>query len=77
MTEATPPKGNFPFIHRYPVTQVLIGPPNYHLYPQLLDDHYTHHVTCLDYETFLKRLEAVKEQNSIDKWVEQMSQVKR
>ena len=71
------PKGNFPFIHRCTITQELLGPPNYHRYKQILDEHYTQRLKGVSYNKFLQSLEAVKEPEVIEEWMQKMTQANR
>ena len=76
--EREPPKGNFLFINRCPLTQELIGPPNYHQYSQLLEEHYASKVSGkIGYEPFLKRIETIKEPEALKEWLEKMRKIRR
>ncbi|MCH8474139.1 MAG: hypothetical protein LAT55_02810 [Opitutales bacterium] len=70
--ELEAPKGNFQFVSRCPWTKNLIGPPNYHLYPQLLRDHHATHLPGMDFERFRQKLETVRDEESVQSWVESM-----
>lgn len=70
--EVDPPKGNFQMVNRCTVTGVLIGPPNYHLYQEFLQRHYAARISGMSYERFVSKLEAVKDQESIDAWLDSM-----
>ena len=71
------PKGSFPFVHRCTVTQELLGPPNYHRYKQILEEHYTQKITGVSFSKFLESLEAVKEPEAIEEWGQKMTQANR
>jgi len=75
--EVEPPKGNFPTISRCGVTGELLGPPNYHRYQALLQEHHATRLAHMPYEHFQRKIESVKEQESIDAWVQKMTKVKR
>ncbi|MDG1241069.1 MAG: hypothetical protein P8R37_11210 [Opitutae bacterium] len=70
--EIDAPKGNFQMVNRCSVTGDLLGPPNYHLYQEALKRHYAAKITGMSFERFVSKVEALKEQESIDAWVESM-----
>lgn len=70
--EIEAPKGNFQMVNRCSVTGDLLGPPNYHLYQEALKRHYAAKITGMSFDRFVSKVEAVKEQESIDAWVESM-----
>jgi hypothetical protein len=72
--EVDAPKGNFQMVNRCSVTGELLGPPNYHLYQETLKRHYTAKITGMSFDRFVSKVETVKEQESIDAWVESMKQ---
>jgi len=55
-----PPKGNFQVVNRCGVTGELLGPPNYHLYNQLVQQHYAAKVDRMPFEAFKARIESVR-----------------
>ena len=70
--EMEPPKGNFQVVNRCMVTGELLGPPNYHRYQEFLQRHYAAKIHNMSFDRFLSKIESVKEQESIDAWVESM-----
>lgn len=70
--EVEPPKGNFQMVNRCSLTGELLGPPNYHRYQEFLQRHYAARISNMSFERFVSRVESVKEQESIDAWVESM-----
>ena len=70
--EIEPPKGNFQVVNRCTVTGELLGPPNYHRYQEFLQRHYGSKIHNMPFERFLSKVESVKEQESIDAWIESM-----
>ena len=72
--EIDPPKGAFKIINRCKSTQVLLGPPNYHRYPELLREHNTRHFPQESPDRVEKRIESVKDEALVQQWMEQMSQ---
>ena len=70
--EVDPPKGNFQMVNRCSITGELLGPPNYHRYQEFLQRHYAAKISGLSFDRFVSKIETVKEQESIDAWVESM-----
>jgi hypothetical protein len=70
--EVDAPKGNFQMVNRCSVTGDLLGPPNYHLYQDTLKRHYAAKITGMSFDRFVSKVETVKEQETIDAWVESM-----
>jgi hypothetical protein len=70
--EVEAPKGNFQMVNRCSVTGELLGPPNYHRYQEFLQRHYAAKITGMSFDRFASKVESVKEQESIDAWVESM-----
>ena len=75
--EIEAPKGNFQMVNRCSVTGDLLGPPNYHLYQDFLQRHYAAKITGMSFDRFVSKVETVKEQESIDAWVESMKKGSR
>jgi len=75
--EIDPPKGNFQVVNRCGVTGELIGPPNYHLYNQLVQQHYTARVDRMPFEAFKARIESVREPEAIQAWLAKMKKATR
>lgn len=70
--EVEAPKGNFQMVNRCTITGELIGPPNYHRYQEFLQRHYSARISGMSFERFQSKIEAVKEQEQIDAWMESM-----
>jgi len=70
--EVDAPKGNFQMVNRCTITGELIGPPNYHRYQEFLQRHYSARITGMSFECFTSKIEAVKEQEQIEAWMESM-----
>jgi hypothetical protein len=79
MTEAEveAPKGNFQFVMRCGLTGELLGPPNYHRYQNILQQHHAAKLGHMPFERFRERLETVKEPEVIAQWTEKMKKVMR
>jgi len=75
--ETDPPKGSFQVINRCGVTGQLLGPPNYHLYNQTLQQHHANRLERMPFETFKSRVESVREPEVIEAWLELMKKVTR
>jgi hypothetical protein len=75
--EVEPPKGNFVGVSRCGFTGELLGPPNYHLYPQLLREHHARRLARVPYDKFAARVELVKEPEQIAAWLEKMKKTTR
>ena len=70
--EVEPPTGNFQVVNQCMITGDLLGPPNYHRYQEFLQRHYASKINNMSFEHFVSKVESVKEQESIDAWVESM-----
>ncbi|CAI8262755.1 MAG: Uncharacterised protein [Opitutia bacterium UBA7350] len=72
--EVEPPKGNFQMVNRCPITQELLGPPNYHRYSEFLNRHFTNRISGMSMERYVEKIETIKEQEVIDAWVNSMKE---
>lgn len=73
--DVDPPKGTFSIINQCSITGKLISPPNFHLYSQLLEEHYYMNVdSILPYDPFLRKIKSIKDQKLVDQWIKNMSQ---
>ncbi len=75
--EVEPPKGNFLVINRCGVTGELLGPPNYHRYNQLVQQHFAAKVARMPFEAFRSRIETVRDPEVVNQWLEKMKKVTR
>jgi hypothetical protein len=75
--EVEAPKGNFQFVMRCGLTGELLGPPNYHRYQNILQQHHAAKLGNMPFERFRERLETVKEPEVIAQWTEKMKKVTR
>jgi hypothetical protein len=75
--EIEPPKGNFLVINKCGVTGELLGPPNYHRYNQLVQQHYNTKVNGMPFEVFRSRIETVRDPEVVNQWLEKMKKVTR
>jgi len=74
--EVDPPKGNFQVVNKCGVTGALLGPPNYHRYPQIMQQHHAANVR-LPFEVFRGRIESVRDPEVINQWLAQMKKAVR
>ncbi len=77
VVEVEPPKGNFLVINKCGVTGELLGPPNYHRYAQMVQQHYAARVNRMPFEAFRARIETVRDPEVVNQWLEKMKKVTR
>ncbi|MCC5805650.1 MAG: hypothetical protein JJU00_04905 [Opitutales bacterium] len=70
--EVDPPAGTFQMVHRCGVTGELLGPPNYHRFQAICQEHHASKLPHMSFERFRERMETVREQEVIDAWLERM-----
>ncbi len=76
--EVEPPKGNFLVINRCGVTGELLGPPNYHRYNQILQQHYAAQVASrMGLDAFRSRIETVRDPEIVNQWLAKMKKTTR
>ncbi len=75
--EIDPPKGNFLVINKCGVTGELLGPPNYHRYNQMVQQHYAAKVTRIPFEAFRAQIQTVRDPEVVNQWLEKMKKVTR
>lgn len=75
--ESEPPKGSFQVINRCGVTGELLGPPNYHLYNQSVQQHHATRLAHMDFERFSSRIETVRDPEVVEQWLQSMKTVTR
>lgn len=76
--EVEPPKGNFQVINRCGVSGELLGPPNYHRYNQIVQQHYTAKIAGrLPFEAFKNRIETVRDPEVVNQWLAKMKKTTR
>ncbi|MGX8716609.1 MAG: hypothetical protein ACSW8C_01310 [bacterium] len=70
-----PISGHFSSINRCGITDVLLGPPNYHLYNDLIKEHYAQHL-ARDYswEFFIQQIKNERDPELIKQWQKGMSE---
>jgi hypothetical protein len=75
--ELDPPKGSFQVVNRCGLTGELLGPPNYHRYQEFVQRHFNNRIHNMSFDRFQSKIETVKEQESIDAWMESMKKGER
>ncbi len=76
--EVEPPKGNFQVINRCGVTGELLGPPNYHRYNQIVQQHYAAKLAGrMGPEAFRGRIETVRDPEVVNQWLAKMKKATR
>lgn len=72
-----PPKGTFPFVNRCTLSGELLGPPNYHRYQQIVQQHHATQFARMPFERFREHIETVRDPAVVSQWLEKMKQVTR
>ncbi len=75
--EIEPPKGNFLVINRCTITSELLGPPNYHRYNQMVQQHYAAKIRGMSLEAYRNRIETIRDPAVVAQWLEKMKKATR
>ena len=75
--EVDPPKGNFQVINKCGITGELLGPPNYHRYTQIVQQHFAAKVSRMSFEAFRGRIETVRDPEVVAQWLAKMKKTTR
>ena len=75
--EIEAPKGNFPIINKCGITGELLGPPNYHRYQQILQQHHAAKLGRMPLERFRESIVSVREPEVSAQWLEKMKKATR
>jgi hypothetical protein len=75
--EIDPPKGSYPIINKCGVTGELLGPPNYHRYQQILQQHYSAKIKGMSFDRFRDNIVSVREPEVAAAWLEKMKKAVR
>jgi len=75
--EVDPPKGSYPIINKCGITGELLGPPNYHRYQQILQQHYTAKIKGMSFDRFRDSVVSVREPEVAAAWLEKMKKITR
>ncbi len=74
--EIEAPKGNFQVVNKCTVTGELLGPPNYHRYNQIVQQHHAANIK-LPFEVYRGKIESVRDPEAIAQWLEKMKKATR
>ena len=72
-----PPKGNFLVINKCTITGELLGPPNYHRYNQLVQQHHAAKIRGMSLEAYRNRIETIRDPEVVAQWLEKMKKTTR
>lgn len=75
--EVDAPKGNFPIINKCGITGELLGPPNYHKYQQILQQHHATRLGRMPFEKFRDSIVSAREPEVVQAWLDKMKKVTR
>jgi hypothetical protein len=75
--EVEAPKGNYQVINKCSITGELLGPPNYHRYNQLVQQHFAAKISRMSLEAFRSRIETVRDPEVVAQWLAKMKKVTR
>lgn len=75
--EIDPPKGNFPIINKCGITGELLGPPNYHRYQQIIQQHHATRLGRMSFERFRDSITSVREPEVVQQWLDKMKKATR
>jgi len=75
--EIEAPKGNYQVINKCGVTGELLGPPNYHLYNQYVQQYHAAQIKGLSLEAYRARIETVRDPEVVAQWLAKMKKVTR
>ncbi len=75
--EIEPPKGNFPIINKCGITGELLGPPNYHRYLQIIQQHHAAKLGRMSFEKFRDSITSVREPEVVQQWMDKMKKATR
>jgi hypothetical protein len=75
--EIDPPKGSYQVINKCGLTGELLGPPNYHRYNQIVQQHHAAKGSRMSFEAYRARIETVRDPEVVNQWLEKMKKVTR
>lgn len=75
--EVEPPKGNFQVINKCSITGELLGPPNYHRYNQIVQQHHANRISRMSLDAFRARIETVRDPEVVNQWLAKMKKTTR
>jgi hypothetical protein len=75
--EVDPPKGNYQVINKCGITGELLGPPNYHRYAQIVQQHHAAKVSRMSLEAFKSSIQTIRDPEVVNQWLEKMKKTTR
>ena len=75
--EIEPPSGNFQVVNRCSITGEILGPPNYHRYQHLEQEHHRNRLKHITLERFRAKIEPVNDPKVIQDWLQRMTHESR
>ncbi len=75
--EIEPPKGNYQVINKCSVTGELLGPPNYHRYAQIVQQHFAAKISRMSIDAYRARIETVRDPEVVNQWLTKMKKATR
>ncbi len=75
--EVEAPKGSYPIINKCGITGELLGPPNYHRYQQILQQHYAAKIKGMSFDRFRENIVSAREPEVVAAWQEKMKKATR
>jgi hypothetical protein len=75
--EVEAPKGNFQVINKCSVTGELLGPPNYHRYNQIVQQHHANRIPRMSLDAYRSRIETVRDPEAVNQWLAKMKKATR
>ena len=75
--EVEAPKGNYQVINKCSVTGELLGPPNYHRYNQIVQQHHAAKISRMSLDAYRTRIETVRDPEVVNQWLEKMKKTTR
>ena len=75
--EVEPPKGNFQVINKCGITGELLGPPNYHRYNQIVQQHHAAKLPRMAVDAFRSRIETIRDPEIVNQWLAKMKKATR
>jgi hypothetical protein len=75
--EVDPPKGNFQVINKCGITGELLGPPNYHRYNQIVQQHHAAKLPRMSFEAVRSRVETIRDPEVVNQWLAKMKKATR
>ena len=70
--DAEPPKGSFAVVNKCTLSGDLLGAPNWHKYNEFVREYHKNKYPKMPFEAFLQNIEAVKGEENVNAWLEQM-----